>query len=147
MVSEIEPFVCTECTSLSAESDPRIFAAIKQRTNDLDQCFKFISKSVLAFMKLKFRYFHKISPKKTSRDSHLSRTKPQRGRVTSSRARTPIPPVRNYYDRAVAKETEIFCCRGEPIPHRGNSCTAGTCSCESRVLCDRDYSHGTKKVD
>ena len=32
MVSEIEPFVCTECTSLRAESDSRIFAAIKQRT-------------------------------------------------------------------------------------------------------------------
>ena len=32
MVSEIEPYVCTEYTSPRAESDSRIFAAIEQRT-------------------------------------------------------------------------------------------------------------------
>ena len=37
-----------------------------------------------------------------------------------------------------------LCCRDEPIPHRGNSCAAGSCSCESCVLCGRDCSHGTK---
>ena len=34
MVSQMEPFVCMEYSSPRAESDSRIFAAIKQRTNN-----------------------------------------------------------------------------------------------------------------
>ena len=58
----------------------------------------------------------------------------------------PIPPVRNYCVRELFKRNRIFCCRDEPISHRGNSCAAGTCSFESHVLCERDYSSGTKEV-
>ena len=47
-------------------------------------------------------------------------------------------------ERAVAKKSRIFCWREKPIPHRGNSCVAGTCSCESRVQPERDYSRETK---
>ena len=58
----------------------------------------------------------------------------------------PIPPVRNYCVRELFKRNRIFCCRDEPISHRGNPCAAGTCSFESHVLCERDYSSGTKEV-
>ena len=50
-------------------------------------------------------------------------------------------------ERGLMQKAPNLCCRDEQIPHRGNSCAAGTCSCESRVLCERDCSHGTKEVD
>ena len=54
----------------------------------------------------------------------------------------PNPTRKELLRESRCKGNRILCCREEPIPHRGNSCTAGTCSCESRVLCDRDYSYG-----
>ena len=78
--------------------------------------------------------------------SHFSRTKPPRARVTSSRARTQTQSGITARE-SCCKRNRIFCCRDEPIPHRDNSCAAGTCSCEANVLRERDCSYGTKEVD
>ena len=108
----------------------------------LEQCFKFILQSVFACMELKFRFIQE-----NFMGSHLSTTKPLRGRVTSSRART-----QSHQCGITAREREsccrrnrIFYCRDEPIQHRGNSCAEGTCSCESRVLCEENIPMGQGK--
>ena len=109
-----------------------------------DQCFKFISQSVLAFMELKFRYLPRFQPKKTSWVVIC------RGHSRYVEELHHLEPGPNHTSKELLRESRwkgnrLFCCRDEPIPHRGNSCAAGTCSCESRALCERYDSHGTKK--
>ena len=57
----------------------------------------------------------------------------------------PNPTSKELLRESCRKGNRLFCCGDEPIPHRGNSCTAGTCSCESRVLCERHYSYGGRR--
>ena len=83
MVSEIEPYVCREHTSARAESDSRIFAAIKQRTI-IELVLEVHIVKCLGIYGIEIQIPSSISHKKTSLGSHLSSTKPPRGRVTSS---------------------------------------------------------------
>ena len=76
-----------EHTSPRAESDSRIFAAIKQRTIVGPVLQVHIIKR-LGIYGIEIQILSTISPKKTSLGCHVSRTQPLRGRVTSSRART-----------------------------------------------------------
>ena len=56
----------------------------------------------------------------------------------------PNPTRKELLRENRCRGNRIFC-REEPIPHRGNSCAAGICSCESRVLCERDDSYGGRR--
>ena len=90
-------------------------------------------------MELKFRYLPLFHPENFM-GSHLSRTKPLPHLEPG-----PNPTSKESLRESCRKGNRIFCCRDEPTPHRGNSCIAGTCSCESRVLCERHYSYGGRR--
>ena len=138
--------VCRECTSFRADSDPRIYAAIKQRTI-IGPALQVHTVKCLGMYGIEIHIRSSNSSKKTSW-LVICREKKSHVEWYLISSQDPIPSVRNYCERErCCERNRIFCCRDEPVPHRGNSCAAGTCCCESRVLCERDYSHGTKEVD
>ena len=125
MVLEVELLYAGSRLTLIPESLLRL-----NKEQLLDHCFTCILKSVLALWDLKFRCFPRFHPRKLHGKSFVE----DRTATWTS-----------YH--SCCKGNRIFCCRDEPIPHRGISCAAGTCSCESSVLCERDCSYGTKVVD
>ena len=136
--------VCREYTSPTAESDARNFAAIKQRTI-IGTVLQIHAKKCLDIYGIEMQIPSTISPKK---NSWVVICRGQNRHVQELRHLEPGPnPISKELLRVLLQRKRVSCCRDEPIPRRGNSCAAGTCSCESRMLCERDYSYGTKEVD
>ena len=138
---------CREYTGPRGDSDSRIFTAIKQRTI-IGPFLQVHIITCLGTYGIEIQRPSTTSPKETSREVIC------RGQNRYVEELPHLEPGPDPTSKEILRERErcckrkrTFCCRDKPIPHRGNSCDAGTCSCESCVLCERDCSYGRKDVD